>query len=257
LTKTQGALILTVRSIFSLAAMEFVIKFHKKTGIRIGVTIAMLGGAAAFFLYGMSGGFAGYCCAAAMSGLAYGFGGMVPVSILINRWFLSRQGLALSVSSAGSGVASIALPPLITYLIETFSLRTTLLLQAAFFVLAGGVIALLVRNKPEDKETTPYVSAKEKRQGKERTYGFDAGRLSMVSMYIAIGMIGMTAFGTIPNFAVHYLGEGFDSMTVSFLISLYGGFLIAGKCIYGYAVDRLGAYRSGFVFLDSLFWALH
>ena len=49
-----------------------------------------------------------------VAGLGYGLGTMVPVTMMINRWFAEKQGFVLGFASAGTGMATILCPPLIT-----------------------------------------------------------------------------------------------------------------------------------------------
>ncbi|MEL7604119.1 MAG: hypothetical protein AAGU77_13265, partial [Bacillota bacterium] len=97
MSNTQGSAMLTVRSLSAFFAIWFVEKALKRTGLRLGVALAAVGSAASFALFGLSRGFIGYSVAAAVAGAAYGLGGMVPVSMLIDRYFQSHKAAALGI----------------------------------------------------------------------------------------------------------------------------------------------------------------
>lgn len=49
---------------------------------------------------------------------------ILPVSILINNWFISKRGLALSLSLTGLGIGGVIFSQFVTFLINTFSWST-------------------------------------------------------------------------------------------------------------------------------------
>ena len=77
--------------------------------------------------------------------MSYGLGGMVPVSIIINRVFRDHQGLALGICAAGSGAAAMVLPPIVTALIEGGTFRRAAWWEAAFIVACAVIVLLTVR----------------------------------------------------------------------------------------------------------------
>jgi predicted MFS family arabinose efflux permease len=114
LSNTEASAVITIRNLFTLAAMLLAGKYLEKTEIRLGVAIAVLIEALGFTLYALAGGFLFWCAGAALVGTAYGFGTMIPVSILVSRWFTAHRAQALGICAAGARCASIACPPLIT-----------------------------------------------------------------------------------------------------------------------------------------------
>ena len=252
MSNTQGSAMLTVRSLSAFFAIWFVEKAFKRTGLRLGVTLAAVGSAASFALFGLSRGFIGYSIAAAVAGAAYGLGGMVPVSMLIDRWFQSHKAAALGICAAGTGAATIVAPPLLTVLIRSTSLKTAFLLEAAFVALAAVAVFALLRNSPEEKGLAPVKSEdlNAARAVREREGILNRGAIP--TMLLAMLLLGAIANPGFSHLSVLYKGEGFDAMTVSFLISFVGVALTAGKCVYGEITDRLGAYKSGYLFFTML-----
>lgn len=244
-TNTQASWIVTTRSLFIVLSMLTAGWLCARLGVRNAAAAAMLLLALSRFQFGAARSFPAYLAAAAVTGLAYGWGGMIPLSLLINSWFQDRSAFALGLASAGSGLATILLPAPVTWLIQTWGLREAFWVESAFVLVLTRVVYLLVRDTPAQLGLEPY------RQG-----GGGAGRsvqrsapAEMTPVYwaaflIAIFLIGApTALG-VNNVGILYTTEGFDAGTVAFLVSCVGLTMIAGKMLYGALADRLGGLQS-------------
>ena len=94
-TNTQAAWIITTRSLFIVLGMLTANALCVRVGIRPAVTGAMLLLALSRFLFGAAGSLPAYLVAAATTGLAYSWAGMIPLSLLINNWFQDRNAFAV------------------------------------------------------------------------------------------------------------------------------------------------------------------
>ena len=128
-SNTQASVLMTIRSIFTLVALLFVEVFYRRLNLRLGMAITVLLAAGSFFMYSVSRGYLMYCVSSALSGVAYAMGGMIPVSLLISRWFRDKVGLALGICSAGTGVSAVLIPPVVTRMIEKHSLSTAFMAE--------------------------------------------------------------------------------------------------------------------------------
>ena len=239
LSNTQAANYLVVRSLLAFLSLFFVGKFYDKLDLRLGLTAALVLAAVSFALYAWASAFWQLCLAAAVAGLAFGLGGMYPVSLLISRWFSSHSALALGICSAGSGLAAIVGAPVITALAERASIRTALLTEAAVLLAGAALCFLLVRSRPGGAARP------------QQTAG--GGRVSvrvswMFAAVVAIGALGNTGF---QYLTMHYTARGFSSYQVSALVSAVGLALMASKFLFGEAVDRWGAYRANWFFFGA------
>jgi MFS family permease len=122
-TYSQGSYLVTLRCLIACFSMLVIGFYYKIFSIRTGASIAAFCAGLAFFIYSISDTYVSFCIAAAISGISYGFGSMIPVSILMNRWFIQRMTLALSICATGSGIATIVLPSVTTLMIEYLSLN--------------------------------------------------------------------------------------------------------------------------------------
>ena len=148
-TNAQGSWITTTRSLFILAALLTVNQLCARLGLRLVMTLGMALLALSCLCFGLADSFPMYCAAAALTGLGYCYGGMVPLSLAIGHWFRDRRSLALGLASAGSGVSTILAPAPITWAIRHWGLDAAFLCQGACILVLGAAVWLLVRDSPE------------------------------------------------------------------------------------------------------------
>ncbi len=277
LTHAQTSSLITLRCLVAFFAMLVVRIYYRKLSMRLGTAIAALFAAVSFLIYSMADSYLPFCIGAAVSGLSYGLGSMIPVSILMNTWFVKRKALSLSICSCGTGLATVILPPICTVLIENISLRASFIIEFFAILMGSSLIFLVIRDRPEDIGMTAYGT--EKTGEADVADGADGAaesetdeseadvtaenksdhalRTFSVKTWIMLGCVSLFMGGLAnPGFShlsVLYTDEGFPSMTVATLISICGVMLIAGKLLYGNTTDRLGGFKSSIIFGSILF----
>ncbi len=258
LTNAQTSTLVTMKLLVAFFCMLLIGKYYDLLDIRLGLTIACGFGAVSFVMYAFSYNFLTFAVAAAVSGISYGMGSMVPISILMNRWFSDHKALAISICSAGSGMGSVILPPVITGLLSSFSMRTVFLLEALMMAAASLVIFLLVRNSPRDMDLV--------RLGEDRSKLAEAAKASAkastdkgpiprsVLLLAAIGCFFMGAQGNpgISHVPVLFTSAGFTAVFAATLMSIVGAALTIGKIVYGEITDKIGGFRSSMIFCALL-----
>jgi len=264
-TNSQTSSFVTLRCLFSFFSMLLIGFYYKKISIKTGAVVATVCASIVFLIYAFSTSYLMYSVGAALSGFCYGSASMIPVSILMNRWFDTHKALALGVASAGSGLATIVLPPIITYTIETYSLKTAFMAEAVLILLVTAIIIVLMKNNPEDKGLTPL--------GHEKVYGESSSIKEMkknnlswsslrpaykpsIKVWLLIGCVclfmGAVSNPGFSHIPVLYTTEGFSSMVVAAIVSIAGIMLFAAKLIFGGITDKIGGLYSGLMFLGIL-----
>ena len=242
LRQTQISVIIFIRSLFGVFGMLFVNAFLRKFEIRRVVTAAMIVSAISFLTYGLTGTFAGYCAAAALAGIAYGFGSMIPVSILISRWFNEHQGLAIGICMAATGVSAFVASPIITWMVESMSLKMSFIIEAAFVALMAVVVWTLLRSMPSCLDLEP-LGAEE--GGTVTKYASKTASKGLyMAMVIGFLILGAAANNLHSNLSVLYQSVGFDSSKISGVISMFGISLAIGKCACGQLSDKIGVFKA-------------
>lgn len=247
-TNAQGSWITTTRSLFVLAGMATAPRLCGRIGLRRTSTFAMGLVVLSYILFGLAWSFPVYCGAAALSGLGYSWGGMIPLSLLINRWFQMRQGFALGLASAGSGVATILMPTPLTWLIETWGLSAAFWCEAALILMLTILACLLIRERPEELGLSPYSQGRQEAASTPASTAPAAmtpGRWRLVLLAVFL-LGGPTSLG-VSHLGVLYSTEGCAPELVAALISCMGLCLMGGKMLYGALADRLGGRRSNYI----------
>lgn len=247
-TNTQASWIITTRSLFIVLGMLTAGGLCSRFGVRRTAVGAMLLLAVSRFLFGAAHSLPAYLGAAAITGAAYSWAGMIPLSLLINNWFQDRNAFALGIASAGSGLATILLPGPITWLIQRWSLAAAFRCEGALVLLLTLLVLALVRDTPAQLGLRPYTQSART----EEAPAVHPAPEGMTPLYwgmflVAVFLTGApTAIG-ISNVGVLYRTEGYDPATAAALVSSVGLALIVGKILYGELADRLGGRLSSFL----------
>lgn len=242
ISDSMGSAILSVRCLFSFVSTFFVGAFYKRFSLRTGILLASLVGAAAPLVFCFGGAFA-YYFGAALLGIAYGMGCIYPVSLLLNNWFCERKGLAVGISSAGSGVATMLFSPLLSSVVLKYSLRAAFLAQSAFMALSAAAVFILVRDRPRDKGMEPYgVAASEKQESKSKlTAPLTRFALWMLALMMLLnGGAGLAFSG---HLSVLTRNCGYSPELAANVVSVFGLTLVFSKLAAGVIADRMGTIK--------------
>ena len=254
-TNAQGSLITTVRSLFVVAAMLTVNQICARFGLRKVMTFAMELMGLSCLCFGLAKSFFFYCVAAALTGIAYGYGGMVPLSLLIRHWFRDRRSFALGLAATGSGVSTIFAPSIITQIIETKGMPAAFFAEGALIAVLGILVWVLVRNTPADMGLTAYHLGREDAPTPAPRLRPEKMTQSLwYALFFAAFLIGAPAGPGFSHLTVLYTSCGYDSMAVASFTSFLGVTLCVGKLVCGQVYDTLGS-RLGNLYIFGIFLA--
>ena len=274
-TNAQSSMIITIRSFASFLSMFLTGMYYKRFSLRTGLSLAGLFTALAFVLFGLAGSFPAYCLAAVVMGFGYGLGTLIPIAMLLERWFIKSRNLALSLCSAVTGLSTFGIPTLLIRLIGQFGLRTTFIAEGAFIAGLSVLSFFLIRSCPEEIHLEPYQGRPELNKGKSELYqgqkinsagdGSAAatgkshirelkngtaglGRedwMLLVPVLLAIGA--MTCAGY-SHLSVLITANDFSVRTAALAMSVSGIALTLGKCLFGSLSEKLSVYRCNTIF---------
>jgi sugar phosphate permease len=239
--------IITVRSVFTLVGMFVLPAYYKKLDIRAGAALSAVMAALTFVVYGLAENLFLYYAGAAVAGIAYGLGSMIPVSIVINRWFVEKRALAIGIASCGTGIATLIVPPSLALLIAAFGLKTTMYIEAGVILLVAAFIFLSLRNDPSLLGYAAYgtgAASAHKKAGSKR----DMSPPERLMLSAAMAMFGAVAILSSTNISLLLTSQGQSSAASALAISVMGVVLTISKILYGKLTDALGAYRSNYIF---------
>lgn len=248
MTASATSAILTVRCLFSLVGMLLVPLFYHCFSLRKGMTFTCIMAAFSFLIYSIAHSAPMFYIAAALAGLGYGLGSLIPVALVLNRWFKTGRGFAMGICTAGTGISTICFPPLITLICEKFSLHTAFFLECLFLLGCSFLIWMVLRDTPEEIGRTPYNKGTEKVKVKTANH-YNLSGISWPMMITAILMLGGVSTAAPGHFPALFAEQGYDVYTISVAISVFGGLLALGKLAYGKMADRMGGHGPSVGFL--------
>lgn len=250
-SNTQASALLTFRYTASLASMFVTVKYYKRLGMRRGMTLSGAIMVLSFVLYGIAEKYWQYCAAAVLTGIGYGTGTMIPIAILLGRWFKEKKDTAIGICSSVTGISTLGIPSLIARSVETRGLRFTFCAEASVIALLVFFCRCLLRNSPEEMELTPYGSDPDRNESGRGMTGraerdLSKGRLAvMLLMLLFIGGVMSVSYS---HLAVLITGEGQSEETAALAMSVSGFSLMLGKMAYGRLEDLWGTVKCNKVF---------
>lgn len=250
-TNTQNSIVLTIRSISAFLATLCANKYYKM-GLKKGMVLSLLISASTFVLFALAGSnIYIFYVAAVLGGIGYAYGLMLPASMILKNWFNRSRGVALSIASSGTGLASVIFAPLVQSTVNSRGIRAAFLLQGAFLLFICLVVAVLIVENPDDRGMEPlggkdwspdFQHAGEPRHATELPY------LWIAVLVGSTVMVGIGASPAASNITNNLVTAGLDVMDAARGLSVYGAVLIGAKILYGVSVDKFGTLRSTLVF---------
>ena len=244
---TQGSMLVTMRMASALMSLFLIDKYYNALGIRVGASLAIGSIALAYLIFGFSDQYWMYAVGAFISGIGYSLGAMIPVSLVVNKWFNIHKALALGICSAGTGIATVIMPPVVTALINNIGLKYAFLSESALIFAIAIIIFVLIRNQPAELNMEPLgkeVQIKtDKKQGR-----YVLSKKQWYAIIFILFLLGGGGSNGFTHLGVLFTSENYDSMQVARIISMMGILLGIGKCILGEIYDRIGSYRANYIF---------
>lgn len=253
LTNTQNSLLVSIRSILSMIATATCAMFYKKISLRVGVSLGMIVGGIGWAFYAMAPNFGTYVCGAVLFGIVHGLAANVPAAMIVNNWFETKRNLVFGITTASSGFLSVILPPIVKYLVETFSLRTCFFVVCAVFLIVGVLTFIILRDRPADLGLHAYGYGMKDTGTKKNSSGAPIGTYAPSKLHFWILQlvylnIGIQLYSTWSHVSVLHAASGFDSASFATLLSIAGFALMAGKIIFGQITDRTNAELTFYIF---------
>ena len=243
-TRAQGASLSTVRCIASLLGTILCGIYYDRLNMRKGLSLAAAMIGISFLIYSRAHTLSVFYSGAFMAGLGYGLGTMVPVTMMINRWFAEKQGFVLGFASAGTGIATILCPPLITAGLTAGGVSLAASCEGVLVLIYAVIMFFLLRNTPSELGLLPYGAEDASPVPSGSLLPQHAEKLPLAAAFL-IGMI------TAPNaesLAVHLTTSGLDPVAVAAAVSTFGLAMTIAKFLYGAMTDRIGIFRTNLLF---------
>ncbi len=178
-------------------------------------------------------------------GLLVGVAGaavLPPMMAAVTGWFDTQRGLAVSLVSAGMGMAPMTMSPLAAWLVTIHDWRTTMLIVAGITAILMIPAALLVRRPPMPADTQAGTAAGDGPQ-MDMTVGEAVRSPQFVTLMLANFFCCATHSGPIFHTVSYAVTCGIPMIAAVTIYSVEGFAGMFGRIGFGLAGDRFGAQR--------------
>ncbi len=236
----QISIMATIISLASAAFLPFYTRLMKHVKINILMGAGVLLSAAAFLIMSMFRDIRLYYVCSVFLGIGAVCFSNFPVSILLKEWYGDRNGSALGIALAFSGLAGALANPILSRLITGSGYAFSMRLEALFLLIAVLPAAATVHRSTEAESTQNAVS--------------EAVSATVVPFSILAVMI----FGTCCFNAVNGLNSHMSSLAIDSGYTLeFSGFVVSAvmianmtfKIIFGFVADRISVTRTIRIYL--------
>ncbi|MGO1439732.1 MAG: MFS transporter [Brevibacterium yomogidense] len=175
---------------------------------------------------------------------------LVFAATIAERWFVKRRGLVMGALTAGAATGQLVILPPVAALAETIGWRPASLVIAGVALIAVPLVALVLRDYPEDRGVMPYGADPATYTAPVRTTGgamkraidslrYAACHRTFWALAIAFAICGATTNGLI---GIHFIPSAHDhgmaATTAAGLLAVVGVFDIIGTVASGWLTDR-------------------
>jgi MFS family permease len=165
----------------------------------------------------------------------------VPMMACVTGWFDTHRSLAVSLVSAGMGMAPLTMSPLVAWLGTMHDWRTTLLIVAGIMAAIMIPVSLLVRRPPALVGDTTAASADGPPSG--MSLGQAVGSPQFIILLATNFFCCATHSGPIIHTVSYAVSCGIPLVAAVSIYSLEGLAGLFGRVAFGVLGDRLGAKR--------------
>lgn len=193
----------------------------------------------------------------------------VPLTTMINNWYIDKRGMMTGLVFAGAGLGSIILSPLCEYMIQATGWHATAIVSGIIILVTALPVCLFIfKNAPSDVNQEPFryaegskeaLAAEAKANAGEECSDLNEGvpkeiavkSSSFVLLVLGLLCMGMVCSGVmvhIPNFLYEL------NMNAGFVISILSVGVLIGTFANGVVIDKFGLVKG--LFATTVFFIL-
>ena len=165
-----------------------------------------------------------------------------PLMACVTGWFDTRRSLAVSLVSAGMGMAPMTMSPLAAWLVQGHDWRTALQIIAALVAVVMVPLALLVRRPPALAQL-PAAAAAGTAQEPALSVGQAMRSAPFLILVVTSFLSCATHSGPIFHTVSYAVTCGIPLMAAVSIYSMEGLAGMGGRLVFGLLGDRFGAAR--------------
>jgi MFS family permease len=166
-----------------------------------------------------------------------------PLMACVTGWFDTRRSLAVSLVSAGMGMAPMTMSPLAAWLVQAHDWRTSLQIIAALVALVMVPMALLVRRPPALAQAASAAAPGAAHDEPSLSVGQAMRSAPFLILVLTSFLSCATHSGPIFHTVSYAVTCGIPLMAAVSIYSLEGLAGMGGRLVFGLLGDRFGAAR--------------
>jgi len=166
-----------------------------------------------------------------------------PMIAAVTGWFDTQRSLAVSLVSAGMGMAPMTMAPLAAWLITGYDWRTSMLIIAGIAAALMIPAALLVRRPPALEAGAPEAVAASREPNADMTVGQAVRSPQFIILMLANFFCCATHSGPIFHTVSYAVTCGIPMIAAVSIYSVEGLAGLGGRIAFGVMGDRFGAQR--------------
>lgn len=163
-----------------------------------------------------------------------------PMMATVTGWFEKNRGIAVSLVSAGMGMAPMTISPFAQWLIASYDWRTAQFVVAVLAWVVLVPMALLVRRPPAPTAASPGTPAE---GGEDMTVARALRSPQFIVLALTYFCCCAAHSGPIFHTVSYAIACGLPAMTAVTIYSAEGLAGLGGRIVFGLAGDRFGARR--------------
>ena len=199
--------------------------------------------------------------------LPFGTGAVyVVLTSAVSRWFDKRRGLALGVTGAGSGLGTIIMVPLTTYLVTQLDWRTAYVILGLIALAVIIPFSRLLRREPSEVRGSNEIklnlqySESEYKNANQKNFSLSqviSTRDFWLILFIWM-LFGSCLLFIFTHLVPHITDIGFSPIEAAGVLSVFGVASITGRVLIGAVADRIGRKLTSVVAIllqaGAMFW---
>jgi len=172
-------------------------------------------------------------------------GGFVPLTSTVARWFVKRRGLMTGIVVSGTGLGTMIMPPIASWLISSYGWRTCYIVVGITALVLIMSAAQFLRRDPGQRGRLPYGADEVKEEGLNlEAGGFSLreaiGTKQFWQFFVAWACFGFGILVIMVHIVPHAIDTGISPASAASILSIIGGLSLAGRVIMGGSGDRIG-----------------
>jgi MFS family permease len=193
--------------------------------------------------------------------MAVGVGGLFPATVsTVAKWFTDKRGTMIGIVTAGLGVGSIILSPIISNFVITLGWRWAYAILGIIVLVVILTAAQFLKQKPQKDEAPALLKIKQTESATPSANDFSfrraAGTRQFWLLVIALAFSGYGQLSLMVHIIPYATGMNISPISAATLLSIIGGTSILGRLAIGVLGDRVKVKPLLISIYSSLFIAL-